>query len=122
MFARLIPALLVLSLWLSGIVPQGMMRVADDGGTRLVLCTEDGPRDIWLGADGALREDAPLPDRNNEVGKCLAVTLALAAVQGGADDLHRPAEFSAFVPDHGSVLAALPAAWSPAQPRAPPIL
>lgn len=122
MLARLMPALLVLSLSLSGIVPQGMMRVAGDRGARLVLCTDDGPREIWLGADGALRDEAPLPARNHDVGKCLAVTLALVAAQNGASDLHRPAEFSAFIPDHSPVRPILLAAWRPAQPRAPPVL
>ncbi|WP_347312246.1 hypothetical protein [Defluviimonas sp. SAOS-178_SWC] len=122
MFARLLPALLVLSLWLSGVVPQGMMRVAGGDGTRLMLCTEDGPRDIWMGVDGTLREQGPLPERNHEVGKCLAVTLALMGAQSDATGLHRPAEFSAFVPGHSAARPVLEAAWRPAQPRGPPIL
>jgi hypothetical protein len=58
-----------------------MMRAAGEDGVRLVLCTEEGPRDLWLSADGSVTGQAPLPESNQEVGKCLAVTQAIAAVQ-----------------------------------------
>src|SRR5690606_40255804 len=58
--------LLLLSLVLSGIVPQGMMRAAGEDGVRLVLCTEEGPRDLWLSADGSVTGQAPLPESNQD--------------------------------------------------------
>ncbi|MCV2879516.1 hypothetical protein OE699_11715 [Sedimentimonas flavescens] len=119
--ARLVPMVLLLSLFLSGIVPQGMMRVGDADSTRLVLCTPEGPRDIWMRADGSVSDQAPLPDENHEVSKCLAVTLALAAVQDAALAAHSPASFAPFVPDLAVSRPIVAAEWRPAQPRAPPL-
>ena len=116
--ARLI---LLLALLLSGGVPQGMMRTQNaQGGTELVLCTPEGPRAIWMAADGSIQPRAPLPQKNAEMGKCLAVNLSFAAVQVGASSLVLAAEFSDFRPD----LTAQPPVYAPlrprAQPRAPP--
>lgn len=114
-------AVLVLALTLAGIVPQGMMRVAGDDGSRLVLCTEEGPRDLWLGPEGLLSDRAPLPEKDHELGKCLAVNYAFAAVQVETlADVGR-AKFARFRP----VLTS--AHWpgfsvDPARaPRAPPV-
>ncbi len=44
--------LVLAALLLMATVPQGMMRVGGEEGTRLVLCTGNGPTEIWLGPDG----------------------------------------------------------------------
>ena len=114
-------SLLLLALIVSGTVPQGMMRVADGSWQRLVLCTSDGPSEIWMGADGVARDRAPLPDRNHETGKCLSVTMAFAAVQSDLGTLAEPAHFDRFRPD---LTAPRPATAPPQhrpQPRAPPV-
>lgn len=121
-FARaLLSTLLLLALILAGTVPEGMMRVADESGQRLVLCTSDGPREIWMGADGVAQDRAPLPDQNRETGKCLSVTLALAAGQSDFGALAEAAQFDRFRPD---LTAPRPATAPPQhrpQPRAPPV-
>jgi len=119
---RLVAGLLVLALLLAGMVPQGMMRVADATGQRLVLCTPDGPREIWMASDGAVRESAPLPAQNGETGKCLAVTLALVAVQPDLGALARPVTFETFHPPLGTQTAPAAPLRHGAQPRAPPVL
>lgn len=48
-FAR---TLLLLSLLLAGMVPDGMMRQAGADGMHLVLCTADGVQEVWLSEDG----------------------------------------------------------------------
>lgn len=54
--ATLRPLLLIallLGLVLHGTVPDGMMRQAGpDGALRLVLCTPEGTKEVWLTADG----------------------------------------------------------------------
>ncbi len=50
--ALMLRALLLLSLLLSGMVPDGMMRQAGADGMQLVLCTPDGPQEVWLSEDG----------------------------------------------------------------------
>lgn len=44
--------LLLLSLLLAGMVPDGMMRQAGPDGMRLVLCTSEGTQEVWLTDDG----------------------------------------------------------------------
>ena len=113
--------LLLLALILSGTVPKGMMRVADGSGQRLVLCTSDGPSEIWMGADGVARDQAPRSDWPHETGKCLSVTPAFTAVQGDFGARAEPVEFDRFRPD---LTAPRPAAAPPQhrpQPREPPI-
>lgn len=53
LFARLLPrTLLLLALVLLGTVPDGTMRQAGPDGIRLVLCTSDGTKEVWLTEDG----------------------------------------------------------------------
>lgn len=91
-FRVFLTGLLFVALILSGSVPQGMMRSAGADGMRLVLCTPDGPRDVWMTPAGDIRDTGSLPGRNHETGKCLAVTLSLAAVQTGVGDLVAPGD------------------------------
>ena len=98
LWPRMASLFLLLSLAFSGVVPQGMMRVAGEDGVRLVLCTEEGPRDLWLAPDGSMSERAPLPEKNHEVGKCLAVGYAFAAVQAAALADPGRADFALFRP------------------------
>ncbi len=83
---------LLVALIASGVVPQGMMRVAGAEGARLVLCTGEGPREIWMAADGSVSDEAPLPSTNHEVSSCLAVSLSLAGLEMPALPDFRPAE------------------------------
>ena len=121
--ALLLRGLVLLSLFLSGIVPDGMMRLAEDGGTRLVLCTGDGPQEIWLTPDG---ESRPVPpgDTNEAAHQqhCIQVSLALSDVQPQAAarllQVALPVEFAAGAHQTFKRLNAATAA----SPRAPPIL
>ena len=121
-FGRMVSAVLLLALCLSGIVPEGMMRTTDAGGTRLVLCTGEGPRELWMLADGSISDQEPSHDENAEVSECLAVSLSFAAVQNGASGLYSAAEFSAFVPELQPAPSHVQSAWPPSQPRAPPLM
>ncbi|MDV7270182.1 hypothetical protein RYZ20_04615 [Thioclava sp. A2] len=117
----MLSGLLLLALIVAGSVPEGMMRVADGSGLRLVLCTPEGPREIWMDAKGVAHDRAPLPDQNHETGKCLSVTMAFAAVQSDLGTLAEPAHFDRFRPD---LTAPRPATAPPQhrpQPRAPPV-
>lgn len=120
--ARLV---LLIALLASGMVPQGMMRVPDATGSRLVLCTGNGPREIWMADDGTVSDRAlspTLPAENGDVGTCLAVTFSFAAVQTAVAALAVPADFSPFRPALTAPRAPHPTHRSPTQPRAPPIL
>ena len=56
-------ALLLLALIGTGIVPTGFMRVSGPEGTRLVICTGDGPQEIIVDPSGApIPDDAPGED------------------------------------------------------------
>ncbi|MHA6265122.1 DUF2946 family protein [Arenibacterium sp. CAU 1754] len=114
-------AVLLLALCLSGIVPEGMMRTVDADGTRLVLCTGEGPREIWMAADGSISDQEPSHEEQAEVAECLAVSLSLAAVQNVASGLYSAAEFSAFVPEFQPAPSHVQGAWPPSHPRAPPL-
>lgn len=116
----LVSGLLVVALLLSGVVPQGMMRVADAYGQRLVLCTLDGPHDIWMRPDGSLQDRAPAPGQNRDTGKCLPVVLALAAVQADLGDLHRRVDFARFRPVLRAAARIRPPLRLAPEPRAPP--
>lgn len=69
-------ALLLLSLLLAGMVPDGMMRQAGADGTRLVLCTADGVQEVWLSENG---ETTPAdPERDGKTAHkshCVQVNL-----------------------------------------------
>lgn len=49
------------------------MRISDGDGMRLVLCTSDGPTEIWLGPDG---EPIDEPDSNQTTPHCVQVHVA----------------------------------------------
>lgn len=112
---------LVLALFLSGIVPQGFMRATDGDGMAIVLCTTDGPSEVWLTADGELQDTAPVDNSSPETLACLAITVALAAVQGGIGTLAQAIETAPYrnvlIDRRGTNAPAL----TPRQPRAPPI-
>jgi len=81
-FARLLLRfVLLLGLVLTGTVPDGMMRQAGpEGGLRLVLCTPDGTKEVWLTEDG---ETVPVEAASEEGGShdggkphCVQVALA----------------------------------------------
>lgn len=111
---------LLIALIASGGVPQGMMRVAGAEGTRLVLCTGEGPREIWMAADGSVSDEAPLPSQNHEVSSCLAVSLSLAGLEMPALPDFRPAERAPEPVPPARVAVVLHAPDPAHGPRAPP--
>lgn len=63
--AAILRAVLLIALLLGGTVPDGMMRVAEPGeGLRLVLCTPEGTKEVWLAEDGKVTpvDDGPADD------------------------------------------------------------
>lgn len=111
---------LLLALTLSGTVPQGFMRSAADNGMMLVLCTSNGPTEVWMSADGEIHQTAPIDHSPPDLPDCLAVTLSLVMVQAWFDTLVSPAEFVPFHVALSDQLRALVVTHSPLQPRAPP--
>lgn len=112
---------LLLAIFLSGVVPQGFMRIADVDGMKLVLCTPEGPSEVWLTDDGRMQEKQPANHPEQKVSNCLAITLSLVALQAWLSTLAAPIEFAAFRPDLVDRRRALVSAKAPQQPRAPPI-
>ncbi|WP_323786459.1 DUF2946 family protein [Thalassovita sp.] len=81
--------LLVLALVLLGTVPDGMMRQSGPDGIRLVLCTSDGTKEVWLTDDGGT---TPVREEDGQGGDghkphCVQVSLA---VQSAAPPLAEP--------------------------------
>lgn len=121
---RLVGICLLLSaVLLASVVPQGMMRVAGAGGPTLVLCSSHGPQEISADLLDipyeilSLMEDSGQED---EPGKCLAITLALAAIQSWSDAEAFRAEFQGFRDLLTSPLWHRVAIVRPNPPRAPP--
>ncbi|WP_339109832.1 DUF2946 family protein [Thioclava sp. GXIMD4216] len=111
---------LLCALFLSGIVPQDMMRNPDAEGTTLVLCTGEGPKELVMLPDGSVKDpDAPAPQRH-KVSTCLAVSLSLAAVQAVPELMFSTAEFSRYRPAPAPAPPVILRLYAPVQPRAPP--
>lgn len=72
-FSSLLWPLLLVSLLLMATVPQGMMRIGGADGMRVVLCTSDGPTEIWLGADGTPIDE---PEHEQSAPHCVQVQAA----------------------------------------------
>ena len=68
-------ALLLLALLSCGTVPSGMMRAGLVDGMRLVLCTSDGPQEVWLTGDGRTN---PVEDRDtgHDQSHCVQVSIS----------------------------------------------
>ncbi len=113
---------LLLALFLSGIVPQGLMRVASNDGMMLVLCTPEGPTEVWLMDDGRALDEQPADHPSQERPDCMAITLSLVMVQAWLSTIARPAQFTAFLPDLVDLRRARLSDNAPHQPRAPPVL
>ena len=114
-------ALLLLALLGTGSVPEGMMRAGGADGMRLVLCTTDGPQEVWLTDDG---RTIPIEDHDTDHDQPHCVQVSIGSVDLSppqpvalALDL-RPAD---LVPHDR---AALPRQRAPSQngARAPPRL
>lgn len=113
---------LLLALILSGTVPQGFMRSKGADGMTIVLCTADGPTEVWLSADGDVQKEAPVDHSSPEISDCLGITLSLVLVQSWFETLVYPAEFSPYRATFIDRRRALVVEHSPLQPRAPPAL
>lgn len=118
-------ALLLLALIGTGLVPSGFMRVSGPEGMRLVLCTGDGPQEIFVDARGApIPDDDPggAPGEDHRTASCilsgLVPTLSpeavLATVQAQARRL-TPWRRVHLVPARGPPLR-LAAARAPPRP------
>ena len=113
---------LLLALILSGTVPQGFMRTTGADGTSLVLCTSQGPTEVWLTASGDIQPDPPSEQTPTDISDCLAITLSLVMVQARFETPARTAEFSPYSRVYIDRSNALIPAKTPLQPRAPPVL
>lgn len=111
---------LLFALVLSGTVPQGFMRSAADDGMMLVLCTPNGPTEVWMTTDGDIQEKAPIDHTTSDQMDCLAITLSMVLVQSWLKTLVNPAEFAPFRTTYIDQRRALVLERSPLQPRAPP--
>jgi len=112
---------LLLALFLSGIVPQGFMRGASNDGMLLVLCTPEGPTEIWLTDDGRALDEQPADQPAEDAPSCMAVTLSLVMVQAWLYTLAEPAELTAFRPGFADLRRARLTDKARHQPRAPPV-
>lgn len=111
---------LFLALLLSGTVPQGFMRATDGDGMAIVLCTTDGTSEVWLSENGEIQDEAPVDGTSSEQSGCLAITVALTAIQGAFGTLGQTIEFAPFrmvLVDRRGPIAPV----TPRQTRAPPI-
>lgn len=120
--SRIAPLLILIALVLTAVVPQGMMRMADGDGFRLLLCTEDGPREIWLASGEGPSEPVPVSDDSRETTRCLAVTICFAAVQAKTLADAGQADFARFRPVLTSAFWPVFAVDPSCAPRAPPVL
>lgn len=119
---RMLRILVLVALMVAGTVPQGLMRMARADGMELVLCTPEGPKELWMTADGEVHEDRPTHEEEHSGPKCLSVTLAMAALTYWVASLPMDAGYAAYqleTGDLGVVRATVAAAH---QPRAPPAL
>lgn len=98
------------------------MRVASNDGMMLVLCTPEGPAEVWLTDDGRALDEQPADHPTEGPSSCMAVTLSLVMVQAWLYTLAGPAEFNAFRPDFIDLRRARLSDKAPNQPRAPPVL
>lgn len=114
--------LLLVGLILSGTVPQGMMRTASADGMQLVLCTPEGPKEVWMGADGDIRDTQPTSDEPHSAPKCLSVALAMVGLQFWLGALAEPASFATFRPETNELAIVHSSAAAAHRPRAPPVL
>lgn len=114
--------LLLVALIVAGTVPQGLMRMARADGIELVLCTPDGPQDLWITADGENHEDQPTQEEEHPGPKCLNVTLAMAALTYWVASLPLDAGYAAYQLETDDLLVVRAPAAAAHQPRAPPAL
>nr|WP_050525864.1 hypothetical protein [Pseudorhodobacter aquimaris] len=98
------------------------MRTADDDGMQLVLCTPEGPTEVWLSADGSIKDETPADSAPSQVSDCLAITLSLVLVLSWIETLAQPAALSPYRATFIDRRRTLILTRTPQQPRAPPRL
>lgn len=113
---------LLFALVLSGSVPQGYMQSTNGDGMAIVLCTTNGPIEVWQTAQGEVMDAAPADHSSTDIADCLAITLSLVLVQSRFEALAQPVEFSPYHTTFIDRRGALISARTPLQPRAPPVL
>ena len=86
----LLRLLILLALMLTGTVPAGMMRHADEDGIRLVLCTSDGVKEVLLNEDGSTAPAAAKDGQDNGMPEphCVQVVLATTEAPSRLPDRH----------------------------------
>jgi len=114
--------LLLVALMVAGTVPHGLMRMARADGIKLVLCTPDGPKELWMTADGEIHEDQPTHEEEHSGPQSLNVALAMAALTYWAASLPLEAGYAAYQLETGNLQAAGAPVAAAHQPRAPPAL
>lgn len=114
--------LLLVALTVAGSVPQGLMRTARADGMELVLCTPDGPKELWMTADGEIHEDQPTHEEEHSGPKCLNVTLAMAALTYGVASVPLDAGYAAYQLETDNLRVVRAPVAAAHQPRAPPSL
>lgn len=119
----LLRAVLMLALLATGTVPQGMMRASDGDGMRMVICTDGGPRDMLITADGVATPAPPKPDSGAEGHGMACIVISQAMPDHDPPCCATPARLlreTALVAHRHLLLP--PATAAPrAQPRAPPL-
>ena len=118
----LLRSCLLIALVLSGSVPAGMMHASGADGVRLVLCTPEGTKEVWLAEDGTATpvEDEAPSDHGNRP-HCVQVSLHAAdwtlPRPVPATWQHRPASVAALTHQ----VSHHPAPSGPRLSRAPPL-
>ena len=117
--------LLLLALIQLATMPDGMMRQAGPAGIRLVLCSDDGLREVWLGEDGEITpvgeadaSDGAPPHRRRP--HCVQVALSLPEAAPPIPSLRRDRLAFATLARRPHQIAARPPGGTARHPRAPP--
>lgn len=114
----LLQSLLLIALALMATVPSGMMRIKGDGGMRLVLCTGDGPQEVWLDARGI---PSTPEHEDHHSPRCVQVHLTAPITAFVPLVAHAELQRWNFAPaGRNQIHARLPFVWQ-SGPRAPPV-
>ncbi|SNZ07574.1 hypothetical protein [Cohaesibacter gelatinilyticus] len=117
----LLTQILLISMLVLGGLPQGVMEVSDSDGVRIVICTGNGPLDLWQQLDGTVSEQMPEQEQSERSHDCINVLVANTGVQSLQDLVWGSVEFSRYrLPIASRQVAGL-IYQTPQQPRAPPI-
>ncbi len=117
----LLTQILLISMLVLGGIPQGVMQVSDSDGFRIVICTGNGPLDLWQQLDGTVSEQIPGQEQSERSYDCINVLVASTGVQSLHDLVWGSVEFSRYRLPITSRQVAHLIYQAPQQPRAPPL-